>query len=89
MGSSGGMSSSEIYAMQKRAQEQATKEAEAKQAAKEAKWQKAADNATVTTEGGVAERTGALSKAQAKKKSGTLAGAGESTFSPKASKLGE
>lgn len=92
MGSSGGMSQSEIYESQKKAKEDAAAEAEAKQKAEQEQAQAAAQSGAKGSVGGGADSyEGALSSLKAKKskRGSTLSGEGEATFSEKTGKLGE
>lgn len=88
MGSSGGASQSEMYAIQKKAREDAEQEIADKNRKANAAAQAAADAGSQEATGGVGSQDGALSGSK-KKKGSTLSGEGESTFSRATSKLGE
>ena len=86
MGSSGGASQGEMYAIQKKAREDAER-AIAKKEAKAAEGAQAkADAGTGENVGGEGTSGGAIT--EVKKRKSTLAGEGEAVFS-RASKLGE
>lgn len=93
MGSSGGgMSQSEIYAIQEKARADAEAKVKAEQEQAQRQAQQAADAGTGDKVGGGSDGyEGALADANGKKgkKGSTLTGEGEATFTPKAGKLGE
>lgn len=86
MGSSGGASQGEMYAIQKKAREDAEREIAEKQAKAAGAAQAKADAGTGENVGGEGTSGGAL--AEVKKRKSTFAGEGEAVFS-RASKLGE
>ena len=86
MGSSGGASQGEMYAIQKKAREDAEREIAEKQADEMARAQAGADSGSGEDVGGEGTSGGVLS--EGKKRKSTLAGEGEAVFN-KAGKLGE
>lgn len=86
MGSSGGASQGEMYAIQKKAREDAEREIAEKQAKAAGAAQAKADAGTGENVGGEGKSGGALT--EVKKRKSTFAGEGEAVFS-RASKLGE
>ena len=87
MGSSGGASEGMMYAIQKKAREDAEREIAEKQAKAAEAAQAKADAGTGENVGGEGTSGGALTGGNKKRKS-TFAGEGEAVFS-RASKLGE
>lgn len=89
MGSSGGASQSEMYAIQKKAREDAEREMQEKQKKLMESAQKTVDAGDTETVGGEGSGAGEGALSSGKKKKGTLTGEGESTFSRATTKLGE